>query len=233
MEHTQWIESPANGSCGSGSCGCGTPASAQPEAAPPEVRINGRRLAVAQDMFTKIYFSPLQRCRETIEPFLKKSRRRAIPEPLFVEMNYGQWSGRKLSDLRREKLWRLIQSRPSRVKFPSGESFAAAERRIKRGLNKVARANPKGKVLVVSHGDPIKMAIQLALKGELDSFQRIVIDPGSVTIIDWPSGTLIASNIPAKLLATASRAKSTKRIAVGKLSNRKVLGGGTNVSSRI
>lgn len=46
MEHTQWIESPANGSCGSGSCGCGTPASAQPEAAPPEVRINGRRLAV-------------------------------------------------------------------------------------------------------------------------------------------------------------------------------------------
>lgn len=189
--------------------------------------------ALSQDMFTKIYFSPLQRCRETIEPFLKKSRRRAIPEPLFVEMNYGQWSGRKLSDLRREKLWKLIQSNPSRVTFPSGESFVAAERRIKRGLNKIARASQKGRVLVVSHGDPIKIAIQLALKGDLDSFQRIVIDPGSVTIIDWPSGTLIASNIPAKSLATKSRAKSTKKKVEGKLSNRRVLGGGTNVSSHI
>jgi probable phosphoglycerate mutase len=118
------------------------------------------------------------------------------------------------------------------VKFPSGESFTAAEKRIKRGLNKVARANPKGKVLVVSHGDPIKMAIQLALKGDLDFFQRIVIDPGSITIIDWPSGTLLATNIPAKSLGTASPSKSAKKSIKGKLSNRRVLGGGTNVSSR-
>jgi len=185
-----------------------------------------------QEGFTKIYVSPLQRCLETIEPFLKKSRRRAISEPLFLEMNYGQWSGRKLKDLRREKLWKLIQTRPSRVKFPSGESFATAEKRIKRGLNKVARANPKGKVLVVSHGDPIKMAIQLALKGDLDSFQRIVIDPGSITIIDWPSGTLLATNIPAKSLGTASPSKSAKKSIQGKLRNRRVIGGGTNVSSR-
>lgn len=189
--------------------------------------------ALYQKGFTKIYVSPMQRCLETIEPFLKKSRRRALSEPLFIEMNYGLWSGRKLKDLRREKLWKLIQSKPSRVKFPSGESFAAAERRIKKGLNKVARANPKGKVLVVSHGDPIKIAIQLALKGDLDSFQRIVIDPGSVTIIDWPSGTLIATNIPAKSLATTSRAKGAKKMIEGKLSNRRVLGGGSNVSSRI
>jgi broad specificity phosphatase PhoE len=189
--------------------------------------------ALYQKGFTKIYVSPMQRCLETIEPFLKKSRRRALSEPLFIEMNYGQWSGRNLKDLRREKLWKLIQSKPSRVKFPSGESFAAAERRIKKGLNKVARANPKGKVLVVSHGDPIKIAIQLALKGDLDSFQRIVIDPGSVTIIDWPSGTLIATNIPAKSLATTSRAKGAKKMIERKLSNRRVLGGGSNVSSRI
>ena len=152
---------------------------------------------------------------------------------LSSEMSKEEPLETKLKDLRRERLWELIQSRPSRVKFPSGESFVAAERRIKRGLNKVARANQSGKVLVVSHGDPIKIAMQLALKGDLDSFQRIVIDPGSVTIIDWPNGTLIASNIPAKLLATTSRAKSTRKNVEEKLSNRRVLGGGTNVSSRI
>jgi broad specificity phosphatase PhoE len=147
-------------------------------------------------------------------------------------MNYGKWSGRKLSELRREKDWKYIQLKPSRFKFPSGESFLAAERRIKRGLNKVARANPKGKVLVVSHGDPIKIAVQLALKGDLDFFQRVVIDPGSVTIIDWPSGTLIGANIPAKSLGGRKK-KQERGISKAMLHNRRVLGGGTNVSSRI
>jgi broad specificity phosphatase PhoE len=147
-------------------------------------------------------------------------------------MNYGKWSGRKLSELRREKDWKYIQLKPSRFKFPSGESFAAAERRIKRGLNKIARANPKGKVLVVSHGDPIKIAVQLALKGDLDFFQRIVIDPGSVTIIDWPSGTLIGVNIPAKSLGGRKR-KQERAMSKAMLHNRRVLGGGTNVASRI
>lgn len=189
--------------------------------------------ALHREAFTKIYVSPLQRCVETIEPFLEKSRRRAISEPLFLEMNYGKWSGRKLSELRREKLWKLIQSKPSSVKFPSGESFLSAERRIRRGLNKLARANPKGKVLVVSHGDPIKIAVQLALKGDLDLFQRIVIDPGSVTIIDWPSGTLVGTNIPGHSVGNTVFRKIGRRINKTKLNNRRVLGGGTNVSSRI
>ena len=188
--------------------------------------------ALAQESFSKIYVSPLQRCAETIEPFLRKSRKRAIKEPLFLEMDYGKWSGRKLSELRREKHWKSIQSEPSRFTFPSGESFVAAERRIKRGLNKVARSNPKGKVLVVSHGDPIKIAVQLALKGDLDSFQRIVIDPGSVTIIDWPTGTLIGANIPAKSLGSRTK-KQDGGLSKRMLSNRRVLGGGTNVSTRI
>lgn len=194
--------------------------------------------ALHRESFTKIYVSPLQRCVETIDPFLKKSRRRATSEPLFLEMNYGKWSGRKLSELRRERLWKLIQKKPSSVKFPSGESFLSAERRIRRGLNKVARANPKGKVLVVSHGDPIKIAVQLALKGNLDLFQRIVIDPGSVTIMEWPSGTLIGTNIPAHSLSSTSLGsrligKSRRRLNKSMLSNRRVLGGGTNVSPRI
>jgi probable phosphoglycerate mutase len=187
---------------------------------------------LTQESFSRIYLSPLQRCAETIEPYLKKSRKKAVKEPLFLEMNYGKWSGRKLSELRREKDWKYIQLKPSRFKFPSGESFLAAERRIKRGLNKVARANPKGKVLVVSHGDPIKIAVQLALKGDLDFFQRVVIDPGSVTIIDWPSGTLIGANIPAKSLGGRKK-KQEKGISKAMLHNRRVLGGGTNVSSRI
>lgn len=189
-----------------------------------------RRLAESLQSLnvSKVYQSPLQRCRETIAPFLLLTKKRASIQEDFVEMDYGAWSGRKLSELRRESLWKAIQSRPSKVKFPNGESFLAASKRIKRGLNEISRRHPKGSVLVVSHGDPIKIAVQLALGYELDKFQKLVVDPGSITIIDWPSGTVLGVNLPASSIPKFSKA-DTKR----SLKKRRTLGGGTNGTSHL
>jgi probable phosphomutase (TIGR03848 family) len=172
---------------------------------------------------THIYSSPIQRCRETIEPFAKSSNRKVTSAPNFIEMDYGDWSGRKLSTLRREKLWKSIQKQPSTVRFPNGESFQEMQARIKEGLNDLAKKHKKGRVLVVSHGDPIKVAIASALGMNLDEFQKLVVDPASLTIIDWPSGTLLGSNIP--LLPI--KKKTAKRKAG--ITKRRVLGGGSNV----
>ncbi|MBM3721693.1 MAG: fructose-2,6-bisphosphatase [Actinobacteria bacterium] len=172
---------------------------------------------------THIYSSPIQRCLETIEPFAKSSNSKVTSAPNFIEMDYGDWSGRKLSALRREKLWKSIQKRPSTVRFPNGESFQEMQARIQKGLNDLARKHKKGRVLIVSHGDPIKVVIASALGMNLDDFQKIVVDPASLTIIDWPSGTLLGSNIP--LLPI--KKKTAKRKAG--VTERRVLGGGTNV----
>ena len=184
----------------------------------------------------KIYRSPLQRCRETIQPLLEVSGRRAIVEDAFIEMNYGKWSGRKLNELRNESLWKMIQSRPSKVKFPGGESFLAAKKRIKKGLDTISKQNPTGPILVVSHGDPIKIALQLTLDGELDKFQRIVIDPGSISVIDWSSRTVLAVNLPVSSLQKISKF-GTKKAIKGELKatikGRRVLGGGTDAAARL
>ena len=184
-----------------------------------------RRLAKSLQplTFSKVYRSPLQRCQETITPYLLLTEKRASIQDDFIEMDYGAWSGEKLSDLRKEALWKVIQSRPSKVKFPKGESFFGASRRIKRGLNEISKRHPKGSVLVVSHGDPIKIAVQLALDGELDKFQRLVIDPGSITIIDWPNCAVLGVNLPASSLSNFSNPVTTKS-----LKKRRTLGGGTN-----
>lgn len=172
---------------------------------------------------THIYSSPIQRCLETIEPFVKSSNRKVTSAPNFIEMDYGDWSGRKLSALRREKLWKRIQKRPSTVRFPNGESFQEMQARIQKGLNDLAKKHKKGRVLVVSHGDPIKVVIASALGMNLDDFQKLVVDPASLTIIDWPSGTLLGSNIP----LLPMKKKTAKRKAG--ITKRRVLGGGTNV----
>lgn len=181
-----------------------------------------------EEGFTRIYTSPLERCRQTIQPLLSITGKRAVCMDAFLEMNYGDWSGKKLVNLRKEKIWRTIQNNPTMVTFPAGESFIAASNRIKRGLNQIAKKHPKGKVLVVTHGDPIKIALQLTLAGDLDKFQKIVIDPGSVSIIDWPNGVVLGVNFPVNGLK-----KKTNSPDKSNVSNRRILGGGTDVAHRI
>ncbi len=167
--------------------------------------------------FSAIYSSPLERCLETATPLAKVLRKRVRISEDFIEMDYGTWSGKKLSSLSSEPLWRKIQRAPSKVTFPSGESFLAAERRISRGIKTIAHAHPKGKVLIVSHGDPIKIALQISLNGKLDEFQRLVIDPATISVVQWPDKIIYGINQP------ATRSTSFKRGG-----DRRALGGGSS-----
>lgn len=168
--------------------------------------------------FSAVYHSPIERCKETIAPLVKELGKRARPIDEFIEMDYGDWTGRKLKELSKEPLWREIKRQPSAVRFPKGESFRSAQRRIMRGLSEISRRHPKGNVLVVSHGDIIKIAIQKALGGELDKFQRIVIDPASLSVIDWKERAVFSIN--QNILGT----RATQRLKA-----RRVIGGGSNV----
>lgn len=176
-----------------------------------------------------IYSSPISRCLETIEPLCIEQRRRVKKDLDFQEMDYGSWSGRKLSELRHERLWKKIQKSPMEVTFPEGESFTQAASRLKRGLNRISKNHRKGNVLLVSHGDPIKMILQMTLGGDLNHFQRIVIDPASLSVIEWPERVLLATNIP----TTLGKVRGVLLNRNNGLKNRRVLGGGNHGTAGI
>jgi broad specificity phosphatase PhoE len=75
--------------------------------------------------FDSIRVSPMQRCEETIAPWLNSGYSRGLKayeiDESLIEVDYGSWSGRKLSSLSREKMWKVIQDKPSTVQFPEGE----------------------------------------------------------------------------------------------------------------
>lgn len=167
--------------------------------------------------FSAIYSSPLERCIETVSPLANEMGKRIRIAEEFVEMDYGKWTDQRLSNLRKEPLWKKIQGSPSAVKFPGGESFLGTQRRITRGIRRISANHPKGKVLVVSHGDPIKIALQVALDGELNDFQRLIVDPASLSIVQWPDRVIYGIN-----------QKIDSIPSTGAGSNRKVLGGGTD-----
>ncbi|QYJ05035.1 MSMEG_4193 family putative phosphomutase [Nocardioides panacisoli] len=136
--------------------------------------------------------SPQQRCRQTARLIADAQSRslRVGTERGLAECDYGDWQGRKLVELAKEPLWRTVQQQPSAATFPGGESLVSMQHRavaaVRRHDAAVADAHGKGAVWVaVSHGDLIKSLLADALGMHLDHFQRLNVDPASISIISY------------------------------------------------
>jgi len=171
--------------------------------------------------FDSIRVSPMQRCEETIAPWMASKFSRGIKnyhlDDGLIEMNYGTWSGRKLSGLRREPLWKLIQSTPSKVQFPNGERFTSMQKRALASVREVAASKKNGAHLLVSHGDVIKAIVAGLIDLKLDNFQSLVIDPASITILDVDSDSarLIMFNDSRTAISPILKARKSPKTLLG------------------
>ncbi|WP_282004883.1 MSMEG_4193 family putative phosphomutase [Propioniciclava sinopodophylli] len=135
-----------------------------------------------------LYTSPLERTRETAAPLAAASGLVATVEDGLVECDFGEWTGRELTELARLKSWRTVQQAPSTFRFPGGESFVELQARMVGTLDRLRSAHPGGTVVCFSHADPIKVALAHALGTPLDLFQRIAVDPASVSVLAHEPG---------------------------------------------
>ena len=102
------------------------------------------------------------------------------------EVDYGDWSGKELRRLAKEPLWSVVQRQPSAVRFPGGEALQAAAARGVAAIREWDATYDEDDVwLAASHGDIIKAIVADALGTPLDLFQRITIDPASITVIRY------------------------------------------------
>lgn len=138
----------------------------------------------------EVVTSPLQRCRETLQPLL--DARPGLPvhtEDRINECDYGDWSGRKLAELTDEPLMQVVQAHPppppSPAASPCAPCRAAPPRRCASGTRVERDHGPDAVYLMCSHGDIIKSLVAEALGLHLDLFQRISVEPCSVTVIRY------------------------------------------------
>lgn len=158
-----------------------------------QAALTGDRLAAIP--LVAVVSSPLERCRETAQFILDRQpgTPQAPVDPGINECDYGQWQGRTLSDLAKEDLWPKVQSQPSAVVFPGGESMAAMQARAVAAIRRhdaalEAEHGPGAVWVAVSHGDVIKSILADALGMHLDLFQRITVGPASVSIVHYGAG---------------------------------------------
>ncbi|MHB1139381.1 MAG: MSMEG_4193 family putative phosphomutase [Microthrixaceae bacterium] len=139
-----------------------------------------------------VYASPLERTRETAKPIAAAVGQKVVTAKGLLECDFGEWTGRKLSELRKLPEWSTVQRQPSGFRFPGGESFLDMQTRIWTQLERLVADHPGGTVVAVSHADPIKAAVAMATGVHLDLFQRIVISPCSVTpLLFTPGGPVV------------------------------------------
>ncbi|MBI3686191.1 MAG: MSMEG_4193 family putative phosphomutase [Actinobacteria bacterium] len=129
--------------------------------------------------------SPLERCVQTAEALSRDGVRPQLDER-FVEVGYGEWTGRRLTELSREPLWRTVQQHASAATFPGGEALAAMQSRAVAAIRDWNdRVGEAATYAVCSHGDVIKAILADALGLHLDQFQRIVVHPCSVSVVQY------------------------------------------------
>jgi probable phosphomutase (TIGR03848 family) len=136
--------------------------------------------------------SPLDRCAETAEAILAGRGLTAQVEERLAEVRYGDWTGRPLGELATEPLWKVVQARPSAAVFPGpeGEGLATASARAVAAVREwdariTAEHGEHAVWVACSHGDIIKALLADALGLHLDQFQRIVVDPCSVSAVHY------------------------------------------------
>lgn len=137
-----------------------------------------------------IVCSPLLRCERTVEPLAAALGLEPVIDDRLAEVDYGQWTGRKIGDLVKEPLWAVVQAQPSAAVFPGGEGLAQVQARAVAAIRAHDRrlADEYGADalwLACTHGDVIKAVIADALGTHLDSFQRIMADPASMSVIRY------------------------------------------------
>ncbi len=151
--------------------------------------------------------SPQERCRQTARAVADAQRdagrpvEKTVTDKSLAECDYGEWQGRTIRELAKEPLWSTVQRQPSAVTFPGGESMVAMQHRAVSAVRRVDAAltaahGAEAVWVAVSHGDIIKSLLADALGMHLDLFQRINVDPASISIIRYADDRpyVLASN---------------------------------------
>lgn len=136
-----------------------------------------------------VYSSPMERAKETAEPIAAAADLPVREHPGLNECDFGDWTGRKLDELRRLPAWKRVQFHPSGFRFPGGESFAEMQVRVSAAVEELAGAHCGEVIVAVSHADPIKAAAANAAGMHLDCFQRLIVAPASVTALAYGGDT--------------------------------------------
>jgi broad specificity phosphatase PhoE len=143
----------------------------------------------------RLYSSDFERARETAEIVGSALGLSVALEPRLREVDVGEWSGLTMDEVRELYPEAARRRSEGETGWDTGESYEAMGLRVLEALHAIALAHPGERILVVTHGGPMRAA-WLASGGARDSRPRyancdvetIAVEPGRIRRIDSGGG---------------------------------------------
>lgn len=141
----------------------------------------------ASERFDAVYASPLKRTLQTARVLGE-----VIPNLGLIETNHGQWEGLSKAEIKAKwsKNYNLWLTRPSQVKFPSGEHFLQTANRVTKWLTQISQK--PGTHAAVTHSNVIMVLVAKILGLGVNDMWQFAMQPTAVTLIE--------SHSPAKII---------------------------------
>jgi probable phosphomutase (TIGR03848 family) len=139
--------------------------------------------ALASVPLEAIYSSPLERALETAEPIARSHGLDMEVRDSIGESRYGELEGRRTEEIFKSELWEQWLRHPSRTRFPGAETTYEVQVRMVSALEEILHKHPEGNIAVVTHADPIRVAVAHYIGLPLDLIGRLWVSPASVTTI--------------------------------------------------
>ena len=163
---------------------------------------HGRRQAAATAAFIEanhhpvrqIYASPLERAKQTAAAIGAPLGLTPELDPELVEYDLGDWEGMSFQSLYQDKkLFDRMKSDPH-YRPHGGESPKQVGDRLVGSLRRIAARHPGERVVVVSHGGALSIALGFLLDNDYSSWNRMMKNGAITELVFDPRPELISFN---------------------------------------
>lgn len=148
-------------------------------------RAQAERLArhLASEPIQHVLSSPIERARETAAPLAREKALEVDISPAITEIDSGTWTGSTFPDLDHVEQWRQFNRFRSAIVIPGGESMVNVQARFVGEMLRLRDTFPNDSIALVSHADPIKIALACFIGAPIDLYDRLEISLASVSVV--------------------------------------------------
>ena len=162
-----------------------------------QVRSLARQLQTEGNHIGAVVTSPLSRAYQTADILAGALSLEPRPAPLWREMNIGAWSGLTTEEVtvRHTDEWQRIRAGQD-LPRGGGETMTQFHNRIIRGADLLAQEHSGEKVLVVTHGGPIRSFILYCRDMPVSRYREVErIGNASLTEVVFQKGRVVIHRI--------------------------------------
>jgi len=139
---------------------------------------------LASESVHAVYSSPQLRATQTAETLAMVRGLKIRVAAEIDEVDFGDWTGKTYKELDPLLEWHAFNTRRSSTRIPNGELLLETQVRFVGLMERLCGKHPGDTVALVSHADPIRLALAHHLGVPIDFLLRFEIAPASVSAVE-------------------------------------------------